>query len=145
MRDTSSIRVESDRVAFDFANGKSLKLPAHYGTFHDQNGIVLPKCEVFFGPWKKTKQPAKMDRSQRRYFGADHKAFMAKLPQIPVDGWKKVGDVVMIYYVRRGTRAPDGFHHPYKSKSPTLYKCGRLYKLALGDGCLVDDRGYVFP
>jgi hypothetical protein len=52
---------------------------------------------------------------------------------------------VMIYYVRRGVRAPDGFHHPYKSKSPVLYKCGKLYKLDLGDGCLVDDRGYIFP
>lgn len=120
-------------------------LPKGYGTFHDQKGLVLPKCQVFFGHWKKTSMPAKMDRSQRRYFGADHKAFMAKLPKIPVEGWKKIGDVEMIYYVRRGKRAPGGFHHPYKSRHPVLYKQGKLFKLDLGDGCVVDDRGYVFP
>ncbi len=140
-----SIRVESDRVAFDMVDGKKLKLPASYGTLHDQEGTVLPKCDVFFGPFKKTKKPVEMSRSERRYFGAQHRAVLAELPKIPVDGWKKVGDVVMIYYVRRGHRAPGGFHHPFKSRHPTLYKQGRLYKLSLGTGCLVDDRGYIYP
>lgn len=147
-RDASPIRVESDRVAFDLTNGRTVVLPKSYGTFHDSKGIVLPRCVVFFGPWKKTSTRAKMDRDQRRYFGADHKAFIAKLPEIPVGGWKKVGDVTMIYYVRRGARkdaAGKGFHHPYKSEHPVLYKQGRLYKLDLGSNCVVDDRGYVFP
>jgi hypothetical protein len=140
-----SIRVESDRVAFDLADGKHVKLPARYATFHDQAGTVLPKCDVFFGPWKNTGKRVEMSHADRRYFGSDHKSKLAELPKIPIDGWKKVGEVVMIYYYRRGKRAPGGFHHPYKSRHPILYKQGRLYKLSLGDGCLVDDRGYVFP
>jgi hypothetical protein len=140
-----SIRVESDRVAFDMADGKHLKLPASYGTFHDQDGTVLPKCDVFFGKFRKTKKRVEMGRADRRYFGADHRAVLAELPKIPKDGWKQIGEVVMIYYVRRGSRAPGGFHHPFKSRHPMLSKNGRFYKLSLGSGCLIDDRGYVFP
>lgn len=148
MRDESPIRIESDRVAFDLVDGRHIRLPKTYGTIHDQRGLVLPKCEVFFGPFHKTKTKAKMNRDQRRYFGSEHQAVIATLPKIPMAGWKKVGDVTMIYYVRRGVRrdaANQGFHHPFKQKHPTLYKQGRLYKLSLGDGCLVDDRGYVVP
>jgi hypothetical protein len=143
-----SIRVESDRLMFELENGKVVKLPPSYGTIHDEEGVYLPRCEVFFGAYKKTSQPAKMSRSHRRYFGADHKAKLARLPKIPIDGWKEVGKVSKILYVRKGTRAPGGFHHPFTfngSHRPILYKQGRLYKLSLGEGCLVDDRGYRFP
>jgi len=126
-------------------DGRMLRLPPSYGTFHDQDGVVLPKCDVFFGPFKKTRQPVEMNRSHRRYFGADYSAVLATLPRIPVEGWKKVGDVSQIFYVRKGKRASGGFHHPFKSRQPTLWKAGRLYKLSLGEGCLIDDRGYAFP
>lgn len=145
MSESPSIRVESDRVVFEMANGKTIRLPASYGTFHDQEGVVLPKCDVFFGPFKKTRRPVEMNRSHRRYFGADYQAVLATLPKIPKDGWKKVGEVAQILYVRKGKRASGGFHHPFKSRQPTLWKAGRIYKLSLGDGCIVDDRGYVFP
>jgi len=144
----SPIQVESTRVAFDLVGGKHVKLPATYGAFHDPKGLVLPRCEIFFGPWKKTKTPAEMNRAQRRYFGGDHRAVLARLPSIPVEGWKPVGEVEMIYYVRRGVRrgaGGKGFHHPYKQHHPVLYKQGRLYRLSLGEHCLVDDRGYVYP
>lgn len=145
MSDAPSIRVESDRVAFEMVSGKTIRLPTSYGTIHDQEGKVLPKCDVFFGPIKNLRQPVEMNRSHRRYFGADYRAALSMTPNIPKDGWKKVGDVVQILYVRKGKRAPGGFHHPFKSRQPTLYKNGRLYKLSLGEGCIVDDRGYVFP
>jgi len=143
--DVMSLRIESDRVAFDLADGKHLKLPSSYGTIHDQAGAVLPRCVVFFGPFKKTRKRVEMDRAERRYFGSDHRAVLAELPKIPKEGWKRVGEVVMIYYVRRGSRAPGGFHHPFKTRHPVLYKQERLYKLDLGENCIVDDRGYVFP
>jgi hypothetical protein len=141
-----SIRVESDRVAFDMADGKHIRLPPRYATFHDEEGTVLPKCAVFFGHFKKTRKPAEMSRADRRYFGAQHRAVLAELPKIPVDGWREIGPVKMIYYVRRGHRAPGGFHHPFaEGHRPILFKQGRLYKLELGSGCLVDDRGYRWP
>jgi hypothetical protein len=120
-------------------------LPPHYATLHDQEGEILPKCEVFFTPWKDTGRPIETTSSHRRYFGSSHQSKLAYLPRIYVDGWKPVGEVTQIFYVRRGTRAPDGFHHPFTQHPPTLYKNGRLFKMALIDGCLVDDRGYRWP
>jgi len=157
MSEDSSIRVEAHRVAFDMVNGETITLPARYGQFHDEEGIVLPKCEIFFGPFKKTRERVEMRRVHRRYFGSDHKAVLAELPNIPMDGWKKIGEVKTIYYVRRGTRAPGGYHHGYQRRGsgfwtwrtpgrhPTLSENGKIYKLSLGSGCLVDDRGYRYP
>jgi hypothetical protein len=140
------IRVEATRVAFEMASGRLLTLPSSYGQIHDQEGKILPKCQIFFGPFKKTRRPVKMNSSHRRYFGTDYRATLAVLPDIPMDGWKKIGEVAQIFYVRKGTRAPGGFHHPYKSEHrPVLYKSGRLYKLDLGEHCRVDDRGYRWP
>jgi hypothetical protein len=144
MSDAPSIQIESNHVKFEMADGRMVSMPAAYGTFHDPSGDVLPKCEIFFGPYRKTRERADMNRAQRRYFGPDHKAFIAIIPSIPKTGWREVGKVVQIFYVRRGVRAPGGFHHPFKSRPGTLSKSGRLYKLSLGN-CLVDDRGYVYP
>jgi hypothetical protein len=147
------IRVESHRVGFELSRGRILMLPPSYGTFRDPSGNILPKCDVFFGPWKKTRERADMNASHKRYFGASHRATLAILPKIPMTGWKRIGEVTQIFYVRRGTRAPGGYHHEYKrrgwiwknGRKPILSKNGRLYKLSLGEGCVVDDRGYVFP
>jgi hypothetical protein len=124
-----------------------VRLPATYGTFHDETGASLPKCVVFFGPFKKTGKRVEMTRVQRRYFGSDHPAFLAEIPKLKgITGWKVVGKVRQIFYFRRGRIARAGFHHPFASgHEPTLSKTSSLYKLSLGSGCLVDSRGYVFP
>jgi hypothetical protein len=157
LAESSPIRVESNRLVFEMANGKDVKLPAHYATFHDQTGSVLPKCDVFFGPWKRRRGKAEMGRVHRRYFGADHQAKLADIGEIPIDGWKPIGKVHQILYVRRGTRAPGGYHHKFatdfawffKVNQPTFFtqvdQGRRLYKMSLGKDCLVDDRGFVFP
>jgi hypothetical protein len=46
--------------------------------------------------------------------------------------------------VRRGKYA-GAYFHPFKSFSPTLSRSGRFYRLELRNGCVVDDRGFVFP
>jgi hypothetical protein len=160
MADSYPIRVEATGVAFVMANGSgngyvrikegervwAFKMPASYGQIHDQHGEILPKCEVYFGPWRKTRQRVRMGRKHRQYFGADHDAKLARIPNIPRTGWKKIGKVTMIVYSRRGTYAPGGFYHAYADGyRPTLSKNGRLYKISLGPNCLVDSRGYRWP
>jgi hypothetical protein len=144
--ESPSIRVESDRVAFEMADGKMLRLPASFGTFHDQEGVVLPKCSVFFGNYKKTGRKVEMSRSDKRYYGGSYKAQLATLPKIPISGWIEIGPVAKIFYVRKGPRASGGYHHPFAAgHQPVLFKSGRLYRLDLGSNCLVDDRGYRWP
>jgi len=140
-----TIRVESTRVKFETSDGKIISLPASHGTFHDPSGKEIAKCTVYFGPWKRTSRRVQMNQSNRRYFGTDYQGKLAILPDIPREGWEQVAKVVKIFYVRRGTRAPGGFHHPFKGKPLTLSKNGSLYKLSCGSGCLIDDRGYVWP
>jgi|SRR5579863_1292183 len=141
-----TIQVESNRVKFELDSGRVLSLPASYGTFHDPTGDSLPKCTIFFGPFRKTHTPVQnMSLRQEKYFGPKHRAVIAVLPEIPKGGWRQVGKVVKIFYARRGVRAPFKFHHPFKGKPLSLSRSGRIYKLDLGGACLVDDRGYVTP
>jgi hypothetical protein len=140
-----SIRVEANRVKFETTEGKVISLPAAYGQFHDPSGRDLPKCTVFYGPWKKTNRPVDANLSNRRYLGSNHPMKLAIIPEIPREGWEQVAKVVKIFYKRRGKRAPGGFFHPFKGRPLTLSRAGRFYKLSLGGGCLVDDRGYVWP
>jgi hypothetical protein len=136
-------RVESNRVKFERTDGSILSLPASYGTFHDPTGKTLPRCSVFFGPWKRTSRRVDASLDHRRYFGGTHDMKIAEV-DIPKGGWHPVAKVKQIFYVRRGTRAPGAFHHPFK-KSLTLSQSGSFYKLGLGGSCLVDWRGYVYP
>jgi hypothetical protein len=136
-------RVESNRVKFERTDGSTLSLPASYGTFHDPTGKTLPRCSVFFGPWKRTSRRVDASLDHRRYFGGTHDMRIADV-DIPKGGWRPIANVKQIYYVRRGTRAPGAFHHPFK-KSLTLSQSGSFYKLGLGGSCLVDWRGYVYP
>ena len=146
-------QVEATNVKFEVeiagkdgvAKKKIVSLPASYGQFHDPSGTRFPSCRVYFGPWRRTNRPAKMNLTQRRYFGGDHKAKVAIIPSIPVSGWKVIGRVTKIFYKRRGVRAPYGFHHGYSSSSNvTLSKSGKIYEINLGV-CLVDGRGFVWP
>jgi hypothetical protein len=141
---TPTIQVESTAVAFEMEDGRIKKLPASYGTFHDPSGTTIPKCTIYFGPFRKTRERVDMNRAQRRYFGPDHKAFLAVIPKLSGKRWTRVGRVVQIFYKRRGVRAPYGFFHPFKSREVTLERSGKLYRILLGN-CLVDDRGYVYP
>jgi hypothetical protein len=156
---TPKIRVEATKVGFEMASGRKIMFPPGYGQVHDPYGKVLPQCVIFFGPWKKSSTEVPLSRwkrtsrSHRDYFGTDHGKLASfgrgrlgdGVPPLPTSGWRVVGKVYQIFYLRHGKRAPGGFFHVYKTRQPTLSKAGRFYKLSLGEDCLVDDRGYRFP
>jgi hypothetical protein len=136
-----------------FSDSKILKLPPTHGIIHDPEGTSLPRCLVFFGPYKTTQTRVSLDRTARKYFGSSYPAVAASV-DIDVHGnWVPLsGPVVQIWYLRRGHVGVKGphqgrFFHPFKSVSPplTLSRCGRYYCLELPDGCIVNDRGFVFP
>jgi hypothetical protein len=110
---------------------------------HDPDGKSLPKCVVFVGPVRRTSESIKGDGKARMYFGTTYLTKKA-LVALPGKSWTPVGEVVEILYVRRGKYA-GAYFHPFKSFSPTLSRSGRFYRLELRSGCVVDDRGFVFP
>ena len=137
------IIIKGERVVFKMADGSTKRLPPAYGMIDDPDGRQLPKCVVFVGPCRRTKEPLDGGGKARAYFGSKYptkKAFVA----LPAKSWHPVGEVVEILYMRRGKYAASYFH-PFKKFSPTLSRSGRYYRLELRDGCIVDDRGFVFP
>lgn len=137
------IVIKGERVIFKMAGGRTVRVPAAYGIIHDPTGKQLPKCVVFVGPVRRTQQPAEGDSRSKAYFGTKYQPKRAFV-ELPRRTWQPVGEVVEILYVRRGKYAGSYFH-PFKRFSPSLSRSGRFYRLELRDGCIVDDRGFVFP
>jgi hypothetical protein len=140
------IIIKGSNVVLIMADGKKLRLPPSYGIIHDPDGTDLPRCDTFFGPVRKSKRIAKAPSSKsRRYFGTKYNPKEATV-DVPSGPWHSVGEVVEILYERtKGSQYAGRYFHPFKKFSPTLSKCGRYYKLALRNGCIIDDRGFVYP
>lgn len=136
--------VKGDHVIFRMADGSSKRLSPSYGIIHDPDGAILPKCSVFIGPCRRTSQAIEHSSKSKAYFGKKYVARKAVIAKIPQSGWQEIGEVKEILYERRGKHA-GRYYHPFKSFSPTLLKSGRFYRLELRNGCLLDDRGFVFP
>lgn len=136
--------VKGDKVIFRMRDGSTRKPPPSYGIIHDPDGKELPKCIVFVGPVRRTSVPAAApSRKAKAYLGRKFPPKKAIVNR-PPDSWKPIGEVVEILYERRGKYAGKYFH-PFKAFSPTLSRSGRFYRLELRNGCIVDDRGFVFP
>jgi hypothetical protein len=139
------IVIKGSHVEFRMADGSRRRLPVSYGMIHDPDGKNFPRCSVFVGPVTRTQQPVKPSSKAVDYFGSKYiprKAIIQGL--VRSRNWVPVGEVAEIFYVRRGRHA-DRYYHPFKRFNPTLSKSGRFYRLDLRDGCIVDDRGFVFP
>jgi hypothetical protein len=124
--------------------GKVISLPAAYGIIHDPEGEHFDRCECFFGPYKSTQRKVEMTSKAKAYMGPSYPARFAVV-DVPRGPWNSVGEVAQIFYRRPG-RYSGKYFHPFKDGyAPTLSKCGRFYRLSLPGGCIVDDRGFVFP
>jgi hypothetical protein len=125
-------------------SGKIVVLPVAYGIIHDPDGEHFERCECFFGPYKGTRRQVEMTSRAKAYMGPSYPATFAVV-DVPRGAWNSVGEVAQIFYRRPG-RYQGKYFHPFKDGyGPMLSKNGRFYKLALAGGCIVDDRGFVFP
>jgi len=136
-----------------FTDSKIVRLPPSYGIIHDPEGVNLPRCIVYFGPYTTTNQRVPLDRTAKKYFGSNYSAVRASV-DVPIhDDWTPIGaPVVQIWYRRRGNVGVTGphqgrFFHPFKKTDPplTLLRCRRYYAIQMPDHCIMNDRGFVFP
>lgn len=142
------ILVKGDRVQFLTTDGNMIVLPSSAGIIHDPEGEERPRCEVFFGPYKlQRKRPVpRITRAAVKYYGRHYQPTVA-LIDLPHGPWRPIAHVTKIFYKRglRGAQHAGGFHHPFARAPLTLEKSGKFYRLSLPGGCIVDDRGFVFP
>lgn len=134
------------KVSFRMKNGEIVKLPRAFGIIHDPDGEAFNKCEVFFASIRKTQRaPSKTNPKATRYFGKNYVQREAVV-DVPKGPWNSIGEVVEIFYERTvGSQYAGRYFHVFKQRSPMLSKCKSTYRLALQNGCIVDDRGFVFP
>lgn len=152
------ILVKGDQVAFGTTESTDASrpdafLPPRWGMIHDPDGEQLPRCEVYFGPYRRLPAPKRgrearlvLTRAAKDYFGPSYQATPIVVER-PKQNWKHVAYVVKIFYVRgrRGGIHPGAYHHSFKGQPLLLESSGSFFRLSLRDGCIVDDRGYVFP
>jgi hypothetical protein len=138
-----SILIKGDHVRFEMTDGSMITMPDSYGIIHDPEGYSLPYCEVFFGPFEVTRQRVDLTSKAKAYFGRGYEGRRA-IVDVPIQGpWEFVGETIQIFYKRRG-KDTRKFYHPQK-RPVRLLRCGKFYKNELPDGCVLDDRGFVWP
>jgi hypothetical protein len=140
------IVAKGDHVFFTMVNGKIVRCPRSYKILHDTEGEHFGKCTVLFRNVSGTEWTAPLRGKARAYFGARYDLRLLKVPRWPAaSSFKVVGPVQQIDYVRYGEYAGPYFH-PFKlGVHPILAKSGNWYRLDLGEACVYDDRGFVFP
>lgn len=153
--------VKGHAIDFDFTDGASLSVAASHAMMHDPTGHAWPRCSVLIAPYTRgTEAPQGESESVRRardYYGRSYPLHVGRvsLPARALSGWRRVGEVSRIYYKRPGHRRPGSYQHPMterrkyvvfgKKGRATVYVRGRFVRLELPAGCMLDDRGYVWP
>jgi hypothetical protein len=136
-------------------DGYQYESPAGYGIIHDPDGESLPKCDVFIGPFKKSRRPAEMTRAAKAYFGSKYPGLQGSV-NVPIDGpWTPIGETNQIWYRRgvdgRPALAKAPYYHPFykrgrKAKALILHRGPRGFLwLSLPSGCILNERGFVWP
>jgi hypothetical protein len=138
--------VKGRRVRFELEDHRIVTLPAGHAMVHDPKGIDFPRCHIYFGPLQKTQKGTDLRREGRAYFGSSYPARVARI-EVPDGAWHPVGHVIQIFYERPG-KHKGLYYHPFKTRLPqklVLSKNGSMYRLTLPQGCIVNDRGFVYP
>jgi hypothetical protein len=144
-------------------DGKRILTPRG-AMIHDPSGSVWPNCSLLIVPIRGSRVASddEYQGAPKHFLGRTHQARVAQfeIPSRTVGDWKVVGNVTRVDYVRGGTKAPGGYRHTMNKprgiyrfthllkggKAPVvLRKLGRCYRIDLPSGCVVDDRGIVYP
>lgn len=151
------IEVKGTHVVLELDTGRSLRIPGRYGLMHDPSGRAWPRCEVLIGPFMRERRPAaKVPDTARAYFGRKATVLEGSVVLPARRGWTDVGTMKggRIYYWRGGTKHPGPFKHRFNKdwssivlgkRSVVVRRQGRFLSIALGTGCVLDDRGFVIP
>lgn len=127
-----------------------IQFPAEWGAVQDTEGTFFLRCDVLITPYVRGHiQDCPFTQSELKqagkYFGPNYEPFRCFV-DIPKNAWHFVGHVRAIRYARKGRRGGVMRHGPFKVPIP-LYRSSsfRAYKLVLPCGCVLDERGFVWP
>lgn len=151
------------RVSLKLEDGSSLSFEG--AAMHDATGRAWPKCSVLIGPFPRegARQATEeeMKGAPRQYLGRTYRGKVSQPFDLPPRGlaaWTKVAVVThaTIFYTRGGTKYPGRYRHTMNKGRwiidlvkgegrATLWRHGRYHRIDLPKGCMLDDRGFVWP
>lgn len=142
--------VKGDEVSFvRQRDGHVIYLPPEFVMVHDVHGELVRSCDVFVVPYAfEGKGASGSDRSLLRYateYYGKQTPLERGTVEVPVKGWQRVAETYAIRY-RRAGKYKGLYEHKF-SELPWLekHRTTRAYRLPLPDGCVLNDRGIVWP
>lgn len=141
-------------VAFKMkAGSRVVRAPKAYAMLHDPGGASWPKTSVLVAPFRRLGSSSPPSGDASSYFGYDPRRGELELPPKGLSAWREVGEVAEIDYWRTGTHEGEYFHRfkgggwlfSSSQPLPLLYRRGRLMRLELGQGAVLNWRGFVYP
>lgn len=164
---TISVLVRGDLSALDLDDGTTLTVPKKFGLIHDPTGLVLNRCDIYITRYTISTKPVgaipqRIAKFVDAYLGKETPRVRVAV-EIPKGPWHRLGVIRTVHYVRRNTEdaKKDGlFYHDFDgSEGPLSYtfsdrdptteilesRSMRAFKLELPDGCIVNERGFVWP
>jgi hypothetical protein len=153
---------KGDRAYFVMTDDSEINAPRGSSMLHDPSGRLWGKCALLFVSFKhggRRATPEEYAGAPREYLGREYekiaKVGTVEIPPRALSSWECLGRVKQIFYNRIGTKAPGLFQHPFGERSaqmlfrkgslPTLYRLDKAMRLELHGGCVIDDRGIVWP
>lgn len=141
---------------FEAGTGKKIACPDDFFLVHDVSGKTFRSCDVYavraYGSAVPVESSDRAADAAKRWWGRDVDLVGWQV-DVPRSGWKRVCQIDAIWYRRDAAKdlliqKLDGpYQHRY-DPPVQLYRtsAGPLaYRIALPDGCIVDERGFVDP
>lgn len=149
--------VKGTRVAFELADGGEVVVRASSGMLHDPEGTHWPRCSFLVVPYDRAPGLEGESKKAREYFGQNAVILKGQVTPVPraLSAWERWDAVTRIWYTRWGTKYRGPFKHPFGKRGITsilfgkgwavLYRRGDLLRMQMPKGCILDDRGIVWP
>lgn len=125
-------------------------IPAGYVLVGDTTGAVFDRCNFYVVKWHDGGQRVGTAKGNealqhaQEYFG-DGATLRSGAVDIPKGPWQRVAKVKYIRYRRVGEHA-GSYEHTYEIPVDLQYcKSPLAWRIPLPQGCVVDERGFVWP
>ena len=134
-----------DQVEFRWAGEDEFFVaPPEYYVVWDPDGEFVRACNLYVIPAKASGEDWRGESERAKAYLADDDLEHYEI-ELPKGKWREIGTIDLIRY-RRSIEL-GSFQHPYKVPVPLFESTGKTpsWRVYLPDGCVIDDRGFVWP
>ncbi len=138
-------------IVQSFGSATPIVCPQDYLIVHDVSGAQRRSCDFYVckqTPLRSHSRHASDDAidAAKKWFGGSG-SVVGRGVELPNPPWQRAAQIDAIWYRRHAVSGLAGrYEHPYSPSVP-LYVSSKPHgwRIALPDGCTVDERGFVYP